>query len=258
MEALYIVVPIPKTSPPSSSPDYCPISLLSLISKLLEKHVHFILLDHLLSHNQISDSQFGFLPQRSTTSALSSACHHILSSLDKASPMCGIFLDVQKAFDSVTHSKLLDKLRSLGLPLHLTHWLQSYLCSRCQSVRVGNSLSSSLPVSSGVSQGSILGPILFLIFINDIGDLPLSLHARLFLFANDILLLHPLLSSTSWDVLQADLNLITSWLSHNYLSANPSKSKFMIFSFKPQSDLTISLLFFSTLRHSKEYVLFGT
>ena len=139
-----IIVPIPKTSPPSSSPsDYRPISLLSLISKLLEKHVHFILTDHLFSHNQISDSQFGFLPNRSTTSALSSACHHILSFLDKATPVCGVFLDVRKAFDSVTHTKLLKKLHSLGLPSHLINWLQSYLCSRSQSVRIGNSLSSS-------------------------------------------------------------------------------------------------------------------
>ena len=231
-----IIVPIPKTSPPSSSPsDYRPISLLSLISKLLEKHIHFILTDHLFSQNQISDSQFGFLPNQSTTSALSSACHHILSFLDKATPVCGVFLDVRKAFDSVTHSELLKKLHSLGLPSHLINWLQSYLCSRSQSVRIGNSLSSSLPVSSGVPQGSILGPILFLILINEVGALSLSSRARLFLFADDILLLHPLSSSSCWGALQEDLNLITSWLTHSSLSVNPSKSKYMIFSFKSQA-----------------------
>ena len=232
-----IIVPILKTSLPSSSPsDYRPISLLSLISKLLEKHVHFILIDQLFSHNQISDSQFVFLPNRSTTSALSSACHHILLFLNKATPVCGIFLNVQKAFKSVTHSKLLKKLHSLGLPFYLINWLQSYLCSHSQSVRISNSLSSSLPVSSGVPQGSILGPILFLIFINEVGVLSLSPCARLFLFADDILLLHPLSSSSCWGVLQDDLNLITSWLTHNSLSVNPSKSKYMIFSFKSQAD----------------------
>ena len=251
-----IIVPILKTSPPSSSPsDYRPISLLSLISKLLEKHVHFILADHLFSHNQISDSQFGFLPNRSTTSALSSASHHILSFLDKATPVCGVFLDVRKAFDSVTHSKLLKKLHSLGLPFHLINWLQSYLCSRSQSVRIGNSLSSSLPVSSGVPQGSILGPILFLICINEVGDLSLSPHAKLFLFADDILLLHPL-SSPCWGALQEDLNFITSWLTHNSLSVNPSKSKYMIFSFKSQA--AFNYLFFSTMYHSKECTLSNT
>ena len=225
-----------KTSPPSSSSsDYRPISLLSLISKLLEKHIHFIVTDHLFSHNQISDSPFGFLPNRSTTSALSSACHHILSFLDKATPVCGVFLDVRKAFHSVTHSKLLKKLHSLGLHFHLINWLQCYLCSHSQSVRIGNSISSSLPVSSGVLQGSILGPILFLIFINEVGVLSLSPRARLFLFADDILILHPLSSSSCCGALQEDLNLITSWLTHNSSSVNPSKSKYMIFSFKSQA-----------------------
>ena len=162
--------------------------------------------------------------------------HHILLFLDKATPVCGVFLNVQKAFDSVTHSKLLKKLHSLGLPFHLINWLQSYLWSHSQSVRISNSLSSSLPVSSGVPQGSILGPILFLIFINEVGVLSLSPCARLFLFADDILLLHPLSSSSCWGVLQDDLNLITSWLTHNSLSVNSSKSKYMIFSLKSQAD----------------------
>ena len=162
--------------------------------------------------------------------------HYILLFLDKATPVCGVFLNVQKAFDSVTHSKLLKKLHSLGLPFHLINWLQSYLCSHSQSVRISNSLSSSLPVSSGVPQGSILGPILFLIFINEVGVLSLSPCARLFLFADDILLLHPLSSPSCWGVLQDDLNLITSWLTHNSLSVNPSTSKYMIFLFKSQAD----------------------
>ena len=162
--------------------------------------------------------------------------HHILLFLDKATPVCGVFLNVQKALDSVTHCKLLKKLHSLGLPFHLINWLQSYLCFHSQSVRISNSLLSSLPVSSGVPQGSILGPILFLIFINEVGVLSLSPCARLLLFADDILLLHPLSSSSCWGVLQDDLNLITSWLTHNSLSVNPSKSKYMIFSFKSQAD----------------------
>uniref|UniRef100_A0A1X7T5A2 Reverse transcriptase domain-containing protein n=2 Tax=Amphimedon queenslandica TaxID=400682 RepID=A0A1X7T5A2_AMPQE len=98
---LSLVTPIPKTNPPSSSPtDYRPISLLSLVSKVLERHIFSILLDHLFSNNLISDSQFGFLPQRSTTSALINVSHHILSHLDCSTAVCGVFLDVKKAFDS--------------------------------------------------------------------------------------------------------------------------------------------------------------
>lgn len=205
---------------------------LLIVSKLLEKHISFVLLNHLSSQNFFSDSQFGFLPQRSTSSALVSVCHHILSSLDHSTPLGGLFLDIRKAFDSVSHSCLLDKLMKLDLPSPILQWLSSYLCNRHQFVRVGH---SSLPVTSGVPQGSILGPLLFIIFMNDITLSDLSPDPKIFLYADDILLLHPVSSSADWSKFQSDVSLLQDWISQNNLSLNCSKSKYIIFSHKPQS-----------------------
>ena len=224
-----IVVPIPKTSPPSDSPsDYRPISLPSLVSKLLEKHIANILFAHLLSRNLIPPNQFGFVPSRSTSDALTSACHLIFSSLDSLSSSCGIFLDL-RAFDSVSHSGLLEKLYSLDLLPNICSWLYSYLSGRSQRVRIGTSLSNSLPVSSGVPQGSILGPLLFIIFFNDIASLSLSPSSKLFIYADDVLLLHSIICPSDITSLNLDLQIISSWLSQKSLSINVKKSKYMFF-----------------------------
>ena len=145
------IVPIPKLSPPSnSSSNYRPISLLCLISKLLEKHIHSILSDFCMSLELISPFQFGFLPQRSTVSALLFSTHSIISLLESNPAVCGVFLDLKKAFDSVPHQPFLDLLASHNLPPHLLNWIHSYLLNRSQAVVVNGSTSPSLPVSSGV------------------------------------------------------------------------------------------------------------
>ena len=114
------VVPIPKSSPASSSDsNYRPISLLNLISKFVEKHMHSILYDFCINSHFISPLQFGFLPHRSTTSALLFSSHSILSLLESHTSVCGIFLDLRKAFDSVPHQPLIDLLASYNLPYPL-------------------------------------------------------------------------------------------------------------------------------------------
>ena len=137
----------------------------------------------------------------------------------------------KRSFDSVCHRLLIEKLH---VPLNLVHWFNSYLCNRSQCVRVCNDYSVPTPVYSGVPQGSILAPLLFVLFINDIGCISLSPRSQLIPFADDILLLHPLQSSSDLSLIQSDLNSITSWLTLNLLSVNPAKSKYVIFALKSQ------------------------
>ena len=157
-----IITLIPKTSPPSSAPNnYRPISLLPIVSKFLEKFMANILFGHLYLNSYIPPNQFGFMPMRSMTDALILACQEIHSSLDSSIPICGVFLDLKKAIDSVCHPKLIHKLNSLNLPSFTCHWLTSYLLGHTQSVRVGNNIFTPLPIRSDVPQRSILGPLLY-------------------------------------------------------------------------------------------------
>ena len=230
------IVPIPKPSPPSnSSSNYRPISILCLISKLLEKRIHSILSDFCMSLELISPFQFGFLPQCSTVSVLLFSTHSVLSLLKSNPSVCGVFLDLKKAFDSVPHQPLLDLLASHNLPPHRLNWIHSYLLNRSQAVVVNGSTSPSRPVSSGVPQGSFLGPLLLLIYINGITDIPLSISSHLTLYADDIFIFRPISSTSDMSLLQRDLDSISSWLTSHLLQLNSSKSKYIIFPRKSPS-----------------------
>ena len=163
------IISIPKhSSSPSSPTGYRPISLLPLINKVLEKHIFNSLLDFCQTHNLLSDSQFGFRPGYSTESALINSTNSWFTQLDKGYSICVTFFDLTKAFDSVPHQPLLDSLHLLSIPHHLMAWLQSYLTFRSQQVVVDDFSSSKSTVISGIPQGSILGPLLFILYVNDI------------------------------------------------------------------------------------------
>ena len=210
------IIPVYKSRDKSSVKNYRPISLLCNVSKVLERLVHNKLLD--FYSDSISRHQFGFCKNKSTLQQLL-LCFDDLCSDKKQTD--SIYLDFSKAFDSVSHTKLLLKLWSAGITGDVWSWLRSYLSDRSQRVLVNNSLSCPLPVKSGVPQGSILGPLLFIIYVNDLCDK--VENSTIFKFADDLKCFKAIHCITDSNQLQNDLNSLYGWSLDNDLSFSIKK-----------------------------------
>ena len=226
------VVPIPKSNDYTNPSNYRPISLLSILSKVLERHIHTVLTEHLSQHHLLSEMQWGFQTKKSTTLALLSVTHDWFQSLDSGAEVCAVFFDFKKAFDTVPHRNLISKLKSLHFNPALIRWICNYLTSRCQRVVVDGAMSQITPVISGVPQGSVLGPLLFLIYIDSVTKIHLSHGTKLTLYADDLLVYKHIYSYDDYTELQSDINLINNWTSENHLVFNTSKCKQMVISRK--------------------------
>ena len=201
-----LVVPIPKSQHKSDPSNYRPISLLPILSKLLEKHIHAYLMDRINTSSYLSGVQWGFLKGKSTTGALLTAIHDWHQALEIGIDVCAVFLDLSKAFDKVPHIPLLSKLAELNIPQPLLNWFYEYLCQRLQRVVVKGESSISSHVISGVPQGSVLSPLLFLIYINEITQIPLNNGTHLLLYADDILLYRRINNDSDYYLLQQDID----------------------------------------------------
>ena len=212
----HLIKPIYKSGDKSSVRNYRPISLLCIVSKVLEKVVYDNIVEHVTQSTSVY--QFGFLRGRSTLQQLLLFFHKILTS---ASQTDVVYLDFKKAFDSVSHNELLLKLWKFGICDSLWLWIRAYLSNRLQYVSVGQSVSSVLPVLSGVPQGSILGPLLFIVFVNDLPSSVLS--SSIFLFADDAKCVMPVSSITDCQLLQNDLTRLVEWSTTWNLLLNEDK-----------------------------------
>ena len=208
--------------------NYRPISLLSIFSKIFEKLMYKRLYKFLEIHNVLYSLQFGFQQNHSIDHALVSMTEDIRNTLDNKKFGCGIFIDLQKAFDTVNHQILLSKLEHYGIRGCALNWFRSYLSDRQQYVCINESNSRMMKITCGVPQGSVLGPLPFLIYINDLPHV--SKKLKFYLFADDtnIYCKSDNLSNLVKSV-NTELKLVKKWLDVNKLSLNIEKTNFIVF-----------------------------
>ena len=235
------IIPIYKCKDKTDIGNYRPISILPSISKILEKIVHHRLYTFCQNNNILFENQFGFRPNHSTTDAVTKFVAHVANSLNSNLPTLAVFLDLSKAFDTIDHTILLNKLEHYGIRGIALEWFRSYLSNREQFVSYSNVNSNNHNVTCGVPQGSVLGPILFIIYTN---DLPNSLQrSKCILFADDTTLYH---SDSDFTKLrreiESDLKTLSDWFAANKLSLNISKTNFVVFEKSKQSACDIDTL----------------
>ena len=202
----------------------------------MECIVHRQIYKYLQEHKLITSEQFGFRPNLSTNVALTQVTEEILYNMENKLNTGAVFIDLRKAFDTVDHTLLIRKLKHIGLSEAVINWFSSYLSLRTAVTSINNITSSPKPVTVGVPQGSILGPLLFLIYIN---ELPQCLkHCKSILYADDTLIYYTARTETELqDKINEDLNSLYQWLNNNLLTLNYEKTKFMIFANKKQPTL---------------------
>lgn len=225
-----VVIPVFKSGDRDSVTCYRPISLLPTLAKVVERALNARLVGYLDSTDFFSSNQYGFREGISTTDAVDDLVIHTAKKLDMRNRCLGIFLDLAKAFDTVSIPILIQRLENAGVRGVALDLFKSYLSDRSQTVKIDTVESRSLSVDYGVPQGSVLGPILFLIYVNNLCDTKLQ-NARIIAFADDTVLLF---DGPTWaDVKRSaeeGFKAVLDWLSGNILTLNLEKTKYITFS----------------------------
>ena len=215
------ITPIYKKGLRSDPSNYRPVALTSHITKIMEKIIVKNMTSYLETNRLMNPGQHGFRAGRSCLSQLIEHHENIMASLEKGCNVDVVYLDFEKAFDKVDHGVLLHKLRSLGITNTLGKWIHSFLTNRSQVVAIKGAISQITEVVSGVPQGSVLGPLLFLIHITDINSS--VTHSSVRSFADDTRIQCEITDINSAVRLQDDLNAIYAWAEENNMSFNNSK-----------------------------------
>ena len=204
--------------------NYRPVSLTSIPCKVMETLVREQIFNHMKLNGLMSRRQYGFINGRSTTTQLLKVLDMWTEIVDVGGQVDTIFMDFMKAFDKVPHKRLIGKIASYKIEESTVRWLESFLSERIQRVCVNNCLSEALPVTSGIPQGSVLGPTMFIIYINDLPDI---VQSEVFLFADDTKIFRQIQSDQDMEILQQDLNALCEWSRKWLLLFHPDKCKLL-------------------------------
>ena len=235
------VTPIYKADNNSNISNYRPISVLPCFSKMLERIMYNRLQKYLKDQNILYDKQFGFRTGHSTEHAIAQLVDQIYEAFEKNEYTLGVFIDLSKAFDTVDHSILLRKLELYGITDRNYAWIKSYLSNRLQYIQIDeNSRTEFCVVKCGVPQGSILGPLLFLLYVNDLKNASSVLNPIMFADDTNLFYTHSNIKKL-FSTMNEELASINQWFTSNKLSLNANKTKYSFFH-KPSKKDDIPLM----------------
>ena len=218
------ITPLHKSGDTTNTDNYRPISVLPTLSKILEREIHRQIMTYLETHSLLSRNQFGYRSKRSTQLATTLFLDNIRFEINKGKLVGALFIDLSKAFDTIGHSILLNKLPASGIINKELMWFENYLFNRKHIVQYDETISEPQDIYCGVPQGSILGPLLFMLYFNDIEDV--VLHSESIMFADDTVLYASGKNQHELEEkLSKDLHCIYEYLQENDLILNTKKGK---------------------------------
>ena len=228
------IMPLHKSGCKFTTGNYRPVALLEPMSKILERIVEWRIRDWLTQGGLLADQQMGYRPNRSCQTALLTVQDRILKNSEEGHDTAAILCDLSAAFDTIPHSTLLNKMKLYGFNHQAIKWFQSYLSGRWQFVKIGSKSSKMLKILQGVMQGSILGPLLFILYINDIVMILLIIWLLILIYADDTSLLLQLTDDPVENQRRIDqvMELLTRYMASNGLKFNFKKTQLLICSTK--------------------------